>query len=116
MQHPATLPGIFWDGTERFLSLPYLTALPIPPSRRKKGDEGKVVLRYLESILADEHSGVDDPAGIIVEPIQGEGGYIVPPEDFLPGLREIADKYQIPLTLTKCRLAFDERASSGDVK
>ncbi len=34
----------------------------------------------------------DDLAAIIVEPIAGEGGYIVPPEDFLPGLREICDR------------------------
>ncbi|MFP3164091.1 MAG: aspartate aminotransferase family protein [Acidianus hospitalis] len=32
-------------------------------------------------------------AGILVEPVQGEGGYIVPPKGFLKGLREIADKY-----------------------
>ncbi len=32
-------------------------------------------------------------AGILVEPVQGEGGYIVPPKGFLRGLREIADEY-----------------------
>jgi 4-aminobutyrate aminotransferase len=35
----------------------------------------------------------DDLAGIIVEPIAGEGGYIVPPAGFLQGLREICDRY-----------------------
>ena len=34
----------------------------------------------------------DDVAAIVVEPIIGEGGYIVPPDDFLPALREICDK------------------------
>ena len=33
----------------------------------------------------------DELAAIFVEPIQGEGGYIVPPPDFLPGLRKICD-------------------------
>jgi 4-aminobutyrate aminotransferase len=33
----------------------------------------------------------------MVEPIQGEGGYIVPPREFLPALRAIADKYGIIL-------------------
>jgi 4-aminobutyrate aminotransferase-like enzyme len=35
----------------------------------------------------------------MVEPVLGEGGYAVPPDDFLPGLRELADKYQIPLII-----------------
>jgi 4-aminobutyrate aminotransferase len=34
----------------------------------------------------------DDLAGIIVEPIAGEGGYLVPPDGFLQGLREICDR------------------------
>ena len=35
----------------------------------------------------------DDLAGIVVEPIAGEGGYIVPPDGFLQGLREICDRH-----------------------
>jgi 4-aminobutyrate aminotransferase len=35
----------------------------------------------------------EDLAGIVVEPIAGEGGYIVPPDGFLQGLREICDRY-----------------------
>jgi 4-aminobutyrate aminotransferase len=43
----------------------------------------------------------DDVAAIVVEPVLGEGGYIVPPADFLPRLRAIADKHGI-------LLVFDE--------
>lgn len=35
----------------------------------------------------------DDLAAIIIEPIAGEGGYIVPPDGFLQGLREICDRH-----------------------
>lgn len=36
-------------------------------------------------------------AAMIVEPVQGEGGYVVPPKAFLQGLRDICDKYEILL-------------------
>ncbi len=39
----------------------------------------------------------DDVAAILVEPILGEGGYVVPPDGFLPALREIADRHGILL-------------------
>jgi 4-aminobutyrate aminotransferase len=36
-------------------------------------------------------------AAILVEPIQGEGGYIIPPDSFLPRLREVCDRHGILL-------------------
>lgn len=95
--------GVVRQGVFR-LPYPYSYRFPLPVE--KKGDEAKVVLRYLEHLLDDDYSGLDDAAGIIVEPIQGEGGYVVPPEDFLPGLREIADKYAIPLILDEVQAGF----------
>jgi len=41
----------------------------------------------------------DELAAIFVEPIQGEGGYLVPPPEFLPGLRQICDEHGILLVL-----------------
>jgi 4-aminobutyrate aminotransferase len=41
----------------------------------------------------------DELAAIFVEPIQGEGGYVVPPPEFLPGLRALCDSHGILLVL-----------------
>jgi len=51
--------------------------------------------QYLEHVLEDPHSGVGKPAAVIVEAIQGEGGSIVPPEKFIPKIREICDKHEV---------------------
>lgn len=53
--------------------------------------------QYLEHLLENPHSGVMTPAAVVVEPIQGEGGSIVPPERFLPNVREICSRYGILL-------------------
>lgn len=52
---------------------------------------------YLNHVLSDPSSGVSDVAGIIIEPIQGEGGSIVAPDEFLTEIKKIAEKHKIPL-------------------
>lgn len=54
---------------------------------------------YLKRILDDPNSGVVDPAAVIIEPIQGEGGSIVPPMEFIPELRRITEEHSIPLIM-----------------
>ncbi len=58
---------------------------------------GEVVVDYLEQQLMDQLIAPEDIAGILVEPIQGEGGYVVPAPGFFPRLRELADRYGILL-------------------
>ncbi|MHB8361810.1 MAG: aspartate aminotransferase family protein, partial [Thermoplasmataceae archaeon] len=57
----------------------------------------KITVKNLEELITDPYAGPGGIAGVIVEPIQGEGGYIVPPKNFLPMLREITEKFDIPL-------------------
>jgi len=45
-------------------------------------------------------------AAIIIEPVAGEGGYIVPPKEFIKGLREICDKYGICLIFDEIQTGF----------
>lgn len=53
--------------------------------------------KYVKHIIEDLYSGVIKPSAIIVEPIQGEGGIIVPPNDWLPAIKKICDKNNIIL-------------------
>jgi 4-aminobutyrate aminotransferase len=59
---------------------------------------GKVEdLRWFNEVLFDKLVPANEVAAIIVEPIQGEGGYVVPEDGFMPGLREICDRHGILL-------------------
>jgi 4-aminobutyrate aminotransferase len=51
-----------------------------------------------ERIIARTIPG-DEIAAIVVEPVQGEGGYVVPDKDFFPRLKAIADKYCIAIVV-----------------
>ena len=55
------------------------------------------MIDYLEHQLFHNMLSPTDVAGILVEPIQGEGGYIVPTPGFFPRLREVCDRYGILL-------------------
>jgi 4-aminobutyrate aminotransferase len=63
-------------------------------------------LRWFDEVLFDKLVPANEVAAIIVEPIQGEGGYIVPEDGFLAGLRDIADRHGIVLV-------FDEIQSGA---
>jgi len=62
--------------------------------------------KYLDHVLEDPHSGVGRPAALVVEAIQGEGGSIVPPGNFLPEVRQICNKYEVLLILDEIQAGF----------
>ncbi|WP_231188155.1 aspartate aminotransferase family protein [Haladaptatus sp. DYF46] len=71
---------------------------PYPFGQDKTPEEAvDRALEEVRAILEDPYGGLANPAGIFVEPIQGEGGIITPPEGFLTGLREIADDNDVVL-------------------
>jgi 4-aminobutyrate aminotransferase-like enzyme len=65
--------------------------LPFPDPITMGPDAAAESLRLLERI-ATPAGGLGAPAAVIVEPVQGNGGVIVPPATFLPGLRSFCDR------------------------
>ncbi|MFD5885971.1 diaminobutyrate--2-oxoglutarate transaminase family protein [Streptomyces sp. NPDC060334] len=79
-----------------------VTRLPYPQDHRCPfgvgGAEGaRLGARWTESLLDDPKGGVPTPAGLIVEPVQGEGGVHPAPDDWLRRMREITEARGIPL-------------------
>jgi 4-aminobutyrate aminotransferase len=80
--------------------MPGVTHVPYPNNYRPLfagADQGQAVLRYIEDVLFVHNVPAAEVAAILVEPIQGEGGYLVPPDGFLQGLRELCDRHGILL-------------------
>ena len=72
---------------------PYRPLFLAPPG----DDAGDAVVDYIENVLFADSLPPDEVAAVVVEPIQGEGGYIVPPPHFFPRLRQLCDKHGILL-------------------
>lgn len=79
--------------------MPGVTHVPYPDPYRKTLAEkpgepyGETVVRYIEEQIINKVVPGEDLAGVLVEPIQGEGGYVVPAEGFFPALRELCDRH-----------------------
>jgi len=93
---------------QRYLFNPFSNVIHIPypnPLRNPwhingySDPEGltNAVLEYLEDYIFEHLVDPEEVAGIVFEPIQGEGGYIVPPKDFFSSLERLARKYGIML-------------------
>ncbi|RLM57272.1 aspartate aminotransferase family protein [Halobellus sp. Atlit-31R] len=89
--------------------LPDVVHAPYPyPFQEGREPEAAVdhALQEVRSILLEPYGGLANPAGIFVEPIQGEGGVVVPPKRFMQGLREIADEAEVPLMVDEIQAGF----------
>ena len=84
-----TMPGV--------LHIPYPNAYrPILHSLPGQ-DYGDAVLDYLENVIFGQLVAANEVAGILIEPIQGEGGYVLPTPRFFPRLRELCTRHGILL-------------------
>ncbi|MET9465110.1 diaminobutyrate--2-oxoglutarate transaminase [Streptomyces sp. NPDC006544] len=87
----ATGSGYYRQGLES--TLPQTTHIPYPDSPLGKFDS----IDLLKMLLEDPSSGVELPAAVLLETVQGEGGVYLAPIPFLQDLREVCDQYGILL-------------------
>ena len=84
--------------------MPEVTHVPYPnpfrcPHHREESvcKKNCICVDYIEETVLSKKVSPEQVAAIIVEPIQGEGGYIFPEDSFLPKLRELCDRHGILL-------------------
>ena len=70
------------------------------------GSCGIECVSVIEKILFRYEVRPDEVAAIFVEPIQGEGGYVVPPPEYLPKLQELCRKHNILLVVDEIQSGF----------
>lgn len=88
------------EHTEGFNSL--FRVLPVPFAERRF-DCDECISRMEETIMRE---GAENVNAVIVEPVQGEGGYIVPHDDFLPEVRRVTEEHGIPLVMDEVQASL----------
>jgi diaminobutyrate-2-oxoglutarate transaminase len=91
------------DTAVHFMPYPYCYRCPLGLERDTCG---LACARLLETALSDPCSGIPKPAGVIVEPIQGEGGTIVPPDGYLSEIGRITAEHDVPLIFDEIQTGF----------
>ncbi len=87
--------GLWGAQPVAFCPFPYPRGFPEP--FRTADAASRFSLAQLELLLTDDHSGVATPAAVIVEPIQGEGGCVVPPPGFLADVQRLCWRHGVLL-------------------
>lgn len=76
------------------------------PYNLKHDSCGIECVNYIEKVLFNHKVAAQEVAAIFVEPIQGEGGYIVPPPEYLPMLRDLCHRHGILLVADEIQSGF----------
>ena len=87
---------------------PEIYRMPMAYPFRWNGDQSKCAQEALEIIThkIEKEIGAKNVAAIVIEPIQGEGGFIVPPKGFLPGIANFAKENGIVFIADEVQTGF----------
>ena len=91
-------------GGANVVKIPYPD--PYRPVLGSDRDCSAAVLDYLENYILRTICPPEDTAGIIVEPMQSDGGDIIPPPGFLKGLEAICRRHGIMLLIDEVKIGF----------
>jgi 4-aminobutyrate aminotransferase/(S)-3-amino-2-methylpropionate transaminase len=82
--------------------------MPMPYELRWLGDKARITADALEEVAhkIEKEIGAHNVAAIMIEPIQGEGGFIVPPKGFLPGLSKYCSENGIIFIADEVQTGF----------
>jgi 4-aminobutyrate aminotransferase/(S)-3-amino-2-methylpropionate transaminase len=92
------VPGVY------FTPFPY--AYRCPWGTDDKEECGKAAIHHIEKSVFKTQVDPDTVGAIIVEPVQGEGGFIDPPKNFLPMLKELCEEHGIQLIVDEVQTGF----------
>src|SRR5262249_60735000 len=77
----------------------------VPFAQEYRGPSAAEALATLERALVTQVAA-ESVAAIVIEPVQGEGGFVVAPQEFLAGVRKICDEHGIVLVLDEVQTGF----------
>jgi 4-aminobutyrate aminotransferase/(S)-3-amino-2-methylpropionate transaminase len=77
----------------------------VPFAQDYRGPDTRTALAALERTLVTQVAA-ESVAAIVIEPVQGEGGFVVAPRDFMAGVRRICDEYGIVLVVDEVQTGF----------
>jgi len=82
--------------------------MPMPYSFRYEGNLETIAADSLKAVISkiDKEIGAKNVAAILIEPVVGEGGFIVPPDGFMPGLQKFATENGIVFIADEVQSGF----------
>jgi len=117
--HGQTMGALSLSGHQaqaKFLGFPGVTKVPYPycyrcPFKMEHPSCGLYCLGFIEDVILKSISPPEETVGLVVEPMQCDGGDIVPPKEFLPALQKLCEEYDIFLIVDEVKVGFGRTGS-----
>ena len=77
----------------------------VPFAQDYRGPDTRTALAALERALVTQVAA-EQVAAIVIEPVQGEGGFVVAPRDFMTGVRRLCDEHGIVMVVDEVQTGF----------